>query len=420
MTQRPERPAGQRARNRTCCRVAAISIAALLAAGPAGAQEAGVQEAGADGGDTASGGAVDWSLAARTRIGIEGDLNRDLDPDAQGALLTQALEAGLVLDAQTKRSLLSAELGVSARYFIGDGNDLGGTGRLDPSLSINHSYTGKTYQVDTRAGLAVTRAAFSQADDTGTTDANASQFTVNYGSSLTQQLDTQSSVTAGVNGTYTDFSESAVDLVPTFVVGTTAGWNRQITETSALSFDLGFRHFAADNPEDTRSQTADLSARLQHRRTPRHMIGVTLGTTGVRTTETGTGTDFDINATGGIALDYALRSLSASLGLDQSIEPSSEGRLESQTRVSGSLGYQVNRRQQSSLTLSYSRRTPLGSDTGETRDFLRVSPSYSIALTPAASFTFGYAFRLSRDDTDGLATGHQVFAFLERRFDLLP
>ena len=117
-----------------CCRWPSRSPTAAPAPVAAPAQQA-------DGGTSwrAGGPGVNWSLRGRADYSITGDINRDLEPDNQEKLLTNALAAGLILDAETKRSLISTELGVRASYFLGEDPELDGDTRLDPRCHVDSS-----------------------------------------------------------------------------------------------------------------------------------------------------------------------------------------------------------------------------------------------------------------------------------------
>ena len=390
-----------------CC---ALVFALICAPAPSPAQEAG-QETGGGSSWHSAGPGVDWSLSGRAAYIVTGDINRDLEPDNQEKLLTNALEAGLVLDAETKRSLISTELGLRASHFLGEDPELDGETRLDPRVAVRGSYRGKTYTVDGAFGLDVEQASLAQADDTGISAGDTTQFTVNYSILLAQQLDELNTLSIGSTGTAIDFSEDTD--------GVGAGWEHRLTETSTALFDVGARQFDADDLVNTQSHTLDLLLSLSHRRTSRHTFGASIGVTAVRTETDGTETDEDLSLVGGASLDYLFKNGTVGVDFSQSVEPSAEGELQSFSRLTSALSYDVNNHERLNLFAALSRRTPLGG-IGDTYDFYTVGANYGIDVADSVEMTFGYSFQGNNDSAAGAATGHQVLLSLGKSFDLIP
>lgn len=361
--------------------------------------------------------AVDWSLEGRVGQRIESDINRDLDPDSQAALLTSALNAGLVLDAETQRALFTADLGLVARYHIGEDPELAGTGDVDPSLNLTASYRVKTTTFGANGSLVVQPVDSSETvGDTGVTDGTATQISGSLGLSVTETLDARNSVTLALNSSLVDFSNNEGDLTPTRSIGATTRWERSVTETSTLTTRAGLRHFTSDNATRTRSQTLDLGVDLSHRRTSRHTVRIGGGVTGVRTVEGAgndpSGTTFDVGFTGALGLDYQLARFNARFDLTQSIEPSSVGTLQAFSRLNSRFSYDINDLERIGLTLTASRRAPI-SGSGETLDSFSLSPTYSWDLDDRTRLLLGYLFRVNRDSVEGTAIGHRIFVGLD-------
>jgi hypothetical protein len=363
--------------------------------------------------------AADWSLTGRTALTIEADTNRDLDVDSDGPVYGATTTAGLTLGVRTEQLTISLSAGAEGALFGGPG-DTSELTRLEPGdVAATLGYTGKTYTFGARASFAIDPTSVTQIEDTGLTDTDTSQLTTRAGVDLTLRLDERTDALFGATADLIDFAESADGLEPTRTYGVSTGLRRELTRTTTGTATLGLRHFSADNAEETRSQTLDLSAGLDHRRTSRHTVGVTGGVTAVRTVEIGQGTEFDLGATGGLRFGYRLQNLTFELDASQAIDPSSEGELQAFTRVGGTLGYAINARERFSLATALSRGTPLSGDTASSLTFT-TGPTYTLALTEQTALSLGYQFRLSQDEDAGAATGHQVFLTLERRFTLLP
>jgi hypothetical protein len=408
---------------RICLKQAsAMAIAGLLACFCIALFPGNVSAQQAAGGATSGNGigpAVDWSLTGRASYQVSGDINRDLDPGSQEALLTNALEAGLILDAETKRSILSAELGVSISHFLGEDPELDGEVRIDPSVDLNWSWRDKTLSGSVSVGFDVTQASTAGDDGVGSVPGDISQFTITYATELEKQLDARNTLAVGTSGTIVDFSGSDPDLIPSQTLGLDVEWRRLLTETTSSFLEVGFRRFNADDLVSTRSLTFDFLAGLSHRRTPRHTLGGSIGVTAVRTTETVTGTDFEVGATGSASFEYVSNETTAGIDFSQSVDPSVEGSLQSFSRLDASLAYEVNDRERIEFSAAYSRRTPLGGS-GDTLDFFSVGTSYVIELSDSAELTLGYLFQGNNDSALGSAFGHQAFISVANSLVLVP
>lgn len=376
-----------------------------------------------------AGPAADWTHEARIAGTLRADSNPDLDARSEG-LLTNSVETGVLLSAETKRGLFAADLGMTASYFLGEDEDLAGTGRVDPRLSVRAAYRGKTYTATASASVRTQSTAFSNLVELGegevigppedvfaTADENATEILANVSTSLALDLDPRNRLTFGVDGGLTEFSETVAGLVPTRTIGGTVGWQHQLSETSAARLSTGLRRFDAD--DGTTSDTLDLKAGLTTRRTPRHVFTLGAGVSAVRSTEQATGgsPEFDLAFTGDAALAYQLKRLSAELAVSQGVDPSTtEGALQAFTRASGTLSYDVTRFQRVGATVAYTRRAPL-SGQGDVAQQVSLGPNYSFTLGPDTVLSLGYLFRLNQDEADGMATGNQVFLTLGHDLD---
>jgi len=361
-------------------------------------------------------GAADWSLASDLSQRVEAHNNRSLDPDGSNAAIISYTTVGLDLEARTKRS--AASLSVSSQVVTGFGPGAGDDeSKINPGVSATLSHNGKRYALSADASLAVQPVSTTQIDDTGVTDVDATQLTVRYDSDLTLQLSKRSQIGFGVNVSLIDFTESSTALVPTETIGVSANLRHELTQTTAMTFTTGLRRFASDNAERRRSQTLDVALRLDHQRTRRHTFGLSGGLTLVRTKEIGQDVSFDIGLNAGASLDYQpTEDFSASLGISQSVDPSSSGELQSVSRFNSSLAYRANTFSDFGLRFDYTHRTSLAGDS-ESFQSIQAGLNYNYLLAPETSLSLGHLFRLS-DGADGLATGHQIFLSLTHRFTL--
>lgn len=367
--------------------------------------------------------AVDWSLESQVSLGLDADINRQLEAGNQDTGLIVDIDGGFVLQATAKRSEISADFGVSRTFFVGD-EDTGDAQRLDPRFAISGSYRGKTYTLSGQAGFDFRPTSFTQDEDTGLTNDETTQLTVNYETDLMLQLDRLNQLTISSNVEVIDFTDPAPGLVATRTFGGELEWQHQLTETTELTITGGGRYFTAQNPEDTQSQTFDFSLGLSHQRTSRHTFGVNAGLTAVRTEERNAvgfrESDFTVGFTGGASLDYSLKSLTIAVDLTQSIDPSATGALQSFSRIGGTLNYDINDQESLGISANYFLRSPLSNGDGATLQSFNIGPTYTLDLTDDAQLATGYLFRLNDDSVTGNAIGHRVFLTLSHDFELVP
>ncbi len=407
----PARPGRQWWRPITVCAI----VISLCIASPLHAQENAPQIFGP---------AVDWSLAGQFKLGLEGDINRRLESNNQRTSLTLDFDGGLTLEAQTKRSEISLDLGVQRFFFLGENqpsND--NTQQLDPRFALSGNYRGKTYTVSGDFGFDFRPTSFTQTDDTGITDADTTQLTISYDNSLSLELSRLNQLIFSTNFQAVDFTDPAPGLVATRTFGGSVAWQHQVSETTTLTLSSGGRFFRAQNLQETKSQTFDFSLGLEHQRTRRHTFGLDIGLTTIRTVALNSvgirETDLTLGVTGGASFEYALKSLSIGIGLTQSVDPSATGELQSFTRLNSTADYTINDQEQIGLNVNYTLRTPVSGDGGTFQAF-NVGPNYSLDLTEQATLSAGYLFRMSQGSTGGLNTGQRIFLTLTQNFDVLP
>ncbi|MBY8978149.1 hypothetical protein KHP62_20230 [Rhodobacteraceae bacterium NNCM2] len=369
--------------------------------------------------------AVDWRLTARIKEELRYDSNRTLDNPSEGAIYGSDTTVGLKLDAETERTFLSLSAGFDGGIFGGPG-DTDQLNRLDPNVAASMRYTGKDYQVDTLFNIDVKPTSVTQLDDTGILDDETSQITANFDTVYTQSLNARNQLSTGANARAIRFVDQVDGLEETNTFGVFSNWRHQLNLATALNFRGGARYFSANDTEETRSQTIDLTVGVEHDRTARHSFGASGGVTFVRQTRDGLpggGTpDFFTGFNGGASFDYRLSRLNAGIDLSHSIDPSSDGELQAFTRLSGDIGYRLTQRSTISGLLSYSHRGDIsGEDSdNDTRQVITLGPTFTHRITENLDLGLNYRFRLSDDNDQDMATGHQVFLTLSRDLTLLP
>lgn len=369
----------------------------------------------------AFGPAVDWSLSLRAEQRFEIDTNRGLDNPSDGAIYGSRTRLSTTLEAETKRSQVRTTLGFGGAVFGGPGDSEDAT-RLNPRLSSDLRYDGKDYELTGSFDASTDSTSVTQLDDTGITDEESTQITVNYDSELSWRLTPRSTLFLGTLGRVVDFTDDVAGLNPTRTFGVSAGWAHSLNELTTLRFAGGLRYFSSDNPAENRSQVLDFTVSLNQRRTPRHRFGLRAGAVTVRVTEDGPGgegTQFLAGATGGATFNYTNDRIDADLSATQQVDPSATGELQSFTRLAGSVGYRPSRNNRISANLSYSRRAELDGD-GDNRQLISFGPRYSYNLGENTELGVSYLFRMSVESDDGTATGHRFFLSLVHNLTLQP
>ncbi len=81
----------------------------------------------------------------------------------------------------------------------------------------------------------------------------------------------------------------------------------------------------------------------------------------------------------------------------------------------------INERVSAGVAVALQRRREGGGfQSGEDRDFVRVSPSIAFQLTPDWALQAGYALTAYRESGEGEAVSNRVFLTVIREFDVLP
>lgn len=365
-----------------------------------------------------AGSALDWSASSQVTTRTYAAQNRGLDADSKDMTYATGLDTGLSVRGTGKRTSLSANLGINSEYFVGEDEDVAGTGRIDPSLGLSISHRGQGMQLSFDSSVRVTAQDDSQTDNADNTSGSPTRIDGNAQVSLQKTLSEINSAGFSVGTTIVEFADAAnSNVVPTRGFFGNVNWRHEVDALNTLSFSAGLRDFSADNTENTNSQTLDVTVALDHIQTDRHRFDLTLGSSAVRSTDDfSDGPDFNVGFNGGVGFNYNAKRTNAGLSLRQSVDPSSEGDLQSFTRLSGNIGYQLTSDQSIAGSVTYIFRSSFDGDT-EDSQAVTISPSYRHRIARATSVSLSYQYRLISDDD--FADGHRVTVALTRDFNLL-
>jgi len=388
--------------------VGAMSLLALFAA-PASAQGESVQK-------PVFGPAIDWSVLARLTETIELDSNRQLDGLNDGIEARGVIGLGLTVSGNGKRSRFSVSTGFNAGRATD--NDVSNLNRLDPNIAATASFLGKGFSINTGLTAQTRATSLSEQEDTGDTNLDATRIDVGASVGVDWQATKRDNVSLTATAQIVDFNRSLGSLTPSQTFGVSGNWSRDVNDTTSYSFSTNFRHFDADGVNGSTSRTVSSQIGIQHRRTSRHSLGGNVGLSFVSTDESNGTSSNQVGFVGGGTFGYTIDELNASLSVDQSIQPSSDGELRAFTGLSGSLGYRINDLEEISFGVRYTRRSDI-SGGGDVLQFLSLGPSYSYSLTRDSTLSLGYQFRVRDDETNDFEVGHQLMLSLSHNFTLL-
>lgn len=360
--------------------------------------------------------AIDWSVLARLTETFEVDSNRQLDGVNDGIEARGIIGLGVTVSGRGKRSRFSVATGFNAGRSTD--NDVSNLNRLDPNIDATAAFLGKGFTINASLAAQTRATSVSEQEDTGITDQNATRFDASASIGVSWQATKRDNITITASTQIVDFSRSIDTLTPSQTFGLSGGWSRRVTETTSYSFSTSFRHFEADGDDGLISRTASAQFGVQHQRTSRHSLGATAGLSFVSTDLTNGSTLNRIGFVGGGTFGYTIDEFNASLNLNQSIQPSSEGELRAFTSLGGSLGYRINQLERLSFGVRYTRRSDV-SGGGDVLQFLSLGPTYSYSLSERTALSLSYQFRIRDDETTDFETGHQLLLSLSHSLTLL-
>jgi hypothetical protein len=292
---------------------------------------------------------------------------------------------------------------------------------------------------------------FTLVSDTGTRRNYGGSATLRYTAS---RLDT---FTLSAGFSRVDYTVSSSSLAPRTSKNIGLTWSRPLSSITRASLRGSLSWFDAENATNTSSLSSSLNATLRHSLSSYATFSTGVGvarTETERDTTTGRTTTENTNYTANAAFRLQGRDSTLSLGLNQSLNPTTDGDIVTrtnltlgfsqsvsrdtriglnaaayrQTDLEGSSGSEETRftagaslsqtltpRARMSLRANASRRTDLaGTDDEETR--FSAGANFSYQLPEEAAFSLGYAYTTS-DTTDSEAS-HRVFATIRKSFDL--
>jgi hypothetical protein len=373
--------------------------------------------------------AVEWIVGGSVsqRLGV--DSNPELEEEGDPSLrATTAL--GIDITALTPTTQWQIETGASGTVGVGGGDDADELNSINPNFAAAVAHDGK--HVDTGASFAfdMQPSSFAQFEETGVTDGDATQMSVQLAADAAYALDARNRLSVGGFGRIIRFTGGTTTLVPTTSYGTNLAWIRALGPATDGSLTFGLRRFSSESSENPESLTFSLAAGAGHAVNRRLSVDGSLGLTATRTTRIRFGdreTEFTVGGLGDLAVIWAPEAdTQFVLALSHGLEPSSLGELQTTTALGLSVDHSINSWisggvsalvQQQSSGDGFEEEEEEGEE--DTRTLASISPSLAFSLAPDWALRASYALALEREGGSD-AISNQVFVTLTHQFDILP
>lgn len=213
-------------------------------------------------------------------------------------------------------------------------------------------------------------------------------------------LDSRTVARAALSYTRTDYEPVNADQVPSDNYTLSAGVTHDLNRRTRLIADTRFGWFTSESAADTESFSASASAGLRHELDSRTTVNGSLGLSFVNTEETAIGVRTSTWNTA-ILLDagisHAYSDGTVSLGLSQKVGPGTDGAMEVNVALNGSISYDINAREQILVNGRLSRLSNV--DGGGSETVLTLAPSYKIEIADGLDARAAYTLQNADGDT---------------------
>ncbi len=289
--------------------------------------------------------------------------------------------------------------------------DTDGTFELSrPSVAVSYAQGGK----DTRltAGLSFSRGPTSYSEeqpDLTVLSFDTTQTTIGANAALSRDFDSVTTGSLSFGITSLDYDPVFTDLAPSVNYKVSGRINRELNNTLSAGVNLGLGYLVADNAAETQSLSADLSVDALYAINNTSTFGANIGIAFINTSEISGFLRVDEWSTSlafGASYQRELPDGSLNISLSQDIVPASDGTLALSTGLRAGLNKTINERSSFGVTASLDRQADL--DGGSAQTLARISPTYSVQLTPDISANA--SFTLQRED-DGDMTRSAGISF---------
>lgn len=392
---------------------------------------------------------AEWRLTGSVAQRFEVLTNPDLEAESEGAAFGSMTSFGVVLGAETGRTVWELGTGVAISAFTGPAasDDLS---RPNPNASGRVEYRGQRFTLSGDFSFLRQSTAFSEfdldalldaiergevredgslvIDDDLVTESTTVRTAYALGAGLRYQLSPIDTLGIVARGSVIRYSEDVAGLSPNSSYLSRLSWDRRISDVSTAGLEFAVQRFRADDDEQTRGTTFTATGRYGTSLTRATQMRATLGVGYTETDELAAPgfatrvSDTDISATGSFGVTYQPSAATAvAFGVSHGVRPTTDGDLRSVTAFDATYSHSLTPLARLSIAARHSLETEIdgSGDGGGLEQSLILTPSLTYQLAPEWSAQLGYAFRLA-DGDDGLATGNRVFLSVSRSLAFFP
>lgn len=366
----------------------------------------------------APGGAVDWRLNGffSQRFEVEQDTRAE-----DGTVLGTVSDLGGAVSVETARTRWLFAPGVRLVAYSDQNFDLGS---FVPRFNGSVAHRMPRYSIDANLSFVPERVDQAQFEDTGLRagGSDALQLTLGASGAFRYEVDSINRISLSANARTRTFTEQVEGLNDNRSFGADLSWRRSVSELSGVFVSMGYQRFLSDGGETESSDSYSLRVGGDRRLSPRLTASGSIGLS-YTLSEPGPDAPPDVQSdalglVGGLNLDYETPLATFSVGLSQSVDQNSDGRVENVSSLSVGARRQLTPAASVGLASRFGVQLPLLSDGAENRQTFSVSPSFQYALSRDWTATAGYSFRLENEES--LETVNTVFIQLSRGLSLLP
>lgn len=375
---------------------------------------------------SASAQAANVTIVLKTSERLEYDDNITRSFNSPGSVYGSLSTVSSDFGWQTPRLGITANLKSDFRRFAGPGKT-DNLNSFNQNASLGLVKRGLTSQFSLASNFSRQNTAFSELDDTDITNQDTDRLTFSLNSGWTYSVNSRNSLTLSGSATRVDFTKSSTALSPFTNLGAQAQWTHNLSVLTSVNSSLGWSFFKADDLAARKSNTLSLSMGLSTRLSPRLSISaggggnltqtkrnlVALGAIVGRTSDTTLG--FQAN----VAMEYALRNTRLSASLQQSLQPSADGRLNLVSSLGFNISHDINQFSAFTLATSATRRKANGSSSSGSNNQFSVAPTYTYKLARDWNASIGYSFAL-RTESGLTAKSNKLFVQLSKNTTLDP
>lgn len=369
-------------------------------------------------------GAADWRLSSFFSQRFEADSNGDFEPDGTAPAFSAVTDVGLRAVGDTGTTTWVLAPGVRGILAAGQGAD--GLDTLQPRFNASVNHRAPRTRLDASIALTpqITGSSEEAAADQDARSSGRLLQQMNLTAGIAHDIDTDDRLSLNGFMLLRDFADDLFSVSPAVSWGLSSGYSRDFTPRTNGSITLAYRRF--ESPEDNGENGSSWEARFggTHLATPRLSLTGSAGLSLTESSSNGAGAgasdDSSIGFVGGVNAIYRVaEDTTLTAGLNQNVEQTTLGEIESRLALTGSLTHSIDSQSRFSLTARAGAQNPLFDTTTGDRTTFSLSPSYSIDLNQDWRASIGYVLR-TEDDDDGTAVSNIVFITLNSRFDFLP